>query len=194
MSEFRDRIKAAADTVGGLNKLAELIGMPRRTLGDQLAGKTEPRMSLLVDTARVTGYRIEWLATGSGEPLDSPMSLLARLTKGLSRNDDPLPSTAHQFEAPKIEHNASPNRATIDTGLLENLVVLVKSVHAEYGIKLPGTKATTEAAMLYNELSERVSDLKDRDEIEANLPLLRYHLKKRLDEAAAAPGTGKRQA
>lgn len=194
MSDFRDRIKAAADTVGGLNKLAELIGMPRRTLGDQLAGKTEPKMSLLVETARVTGYKIEWLATGNGHPVDSPMSLLTRLTKGLSRHDDPLPSTMPQFEAPEMASHLKPKRAPIDTDLLENLVMLVKSVHDEYGIKLPGTKATAEAATLYNELSKRVSDLKDRDEIEANLPLLRYQLKKRLDDAAAAPGTGKRQA
>lgn len=190
MSEFRDRIKEAADRVGGLNKLAELIGMPRRTLGDQLAGKTEPKMSLLVDTARVTGYRIEWLATGNGAPTESPKTLVTRLMEGLSRQDHPLPGESSRLEAAEPSAHMSP----IDTGLLERLLVLVKSVHDEHGIKLPGTKATAEAAALYNDLLMRVSDLKDRDEIEANLPLLRYQLKKRLHDAAAAPGTGKRRA
>lgn len=66
MSDFRERIKEAADSIGGLNKLAEMIGIPRRTLGDQLAEKTEPKMSLVTGTSEVTGYSIAWLATGSG--------------------------------------------------------------------------------------------------------------------------------
>ncbi|WP_435657913.1 helix-turn-helix domain-containing protein [Brucella pituitosa] len=193
MSEFRDRVKEAADAVGGLNKLAELIGMPRRTLGDQLAGKTEPKMSLLVETARVTGFNIEWLATGNGpkSSQDRPMELLKRLTSGLSRN--PSLRAPESAKIPLTDHLVT-EANLIDPSLLENLVVLAKSVHDEFGIKLPVTKATAEAASLYNELSARVSNLKDRDEIEANLPFLRFQLKKRLEAASAAPGTGKRQA
>lgn len=82
----------------------------------------------------------------------------------------------------------------VDPTLLEKLARLVSSVYRDAGIKLPGERHTVEAASLYNELIVRVSDLGDPDEIEATLPQLRHQLKKRLAEAVASPGTGKRLA
>lgn len=66
-NSFRERIKIAADSVGGLNKLADLIGIPRRTLGDQIALKTEPKLFLIINIQKITGYSVQWLATGEGK-------------------------------------------------------------------------------------------------------------------------------
>ena len=67
MSSVGARIKVAAAKVGGLNKLAALIDIPRRTLGDKLAGRTELEVSLLVRIAEATGASVEWLATGNAK-------------------------------------------------------------------------------------------------------------------------------
>lgn len=91
-------------------------------------------------------------------------------------------------DAPK-----TPSRM-IDPALMEKLAKLASSVYREAGMKLPGERATVEAATLYNELIARVADMSDQDEIEATLPQLRHQLKKRLAEAAAQPGSGKRSA
>ena len=74
MSEVGARIKEAATKVGGLNKLAALIDMPRRTLGDKLSGRSEPELSLIVKVARVTNVRLEWLADNEG-PRDKQSDL-----------------------------------------------------------------------------------------------------------------------
>lgn len=83
---------------------------------------------------------------------------------------------------------------TIDPLLLETLAKLASAVYRDAGIKLPGERATVEAADLYNQLVARVANIGDADEVEATLPQLRHLLKKRLSEAAAEPGAGKRSA
>lgn len=83
---------------------------------------------------------------------------------------------------------------TINPDVLEKLARLVTLIYREAGIKLPGEQSTVEAGILYNDLIARVSDLSDMDEVEATLPQLRHQLKKRLAEAVAEPGTGKREA
>ncbi|WP_156460145.1 helix-turn-helix domain-containing protein [Mesorhizobium sp. Root157] len=84
--------------------------------------------------------------------------------------------------------------ASVDPDLLEKLARLAKSVHQEMGMTLPGDRATNEAGNLYNDLVAKVSDLSDKEMIEATLPQLRLALMRRLKAAAAAPGTGKRSA
>lgn len=158
MSDFRDRVKEAAEEVGGLNRLADLIAVPRRTLGDQIAEKTEPKMHLLVAIARETKYSIGWLATGDG---------------------------------PKREGRKN---ASLDASLMERLAQLATITHRDVGLTLPGERATFEASNLYNDLAGRVQDITDKEEVELAIPLVLHQLKKRLVEAVAAPGTGKRSA
>lgn len=146
-----------------------LIGISKSTIAFYERGERTPDASVLDSYRARFGVNLNWLISGDGEMFEQSAPHLA------------------------ADHIRSAT-GLIDAALLENLVTLTKEVHDQFGIKLPGTKATAEAAELYNELSTRVADLKDRDEIEANLPLLRYQLKKRLQEAAASPGTGKRQA
>lgn len=75
METVGDRVKEAANIVGGLNSLAKAIDMPRRTLGDQISGKFEVKLTLIVEVARVTGYSIRWLATGDGPRLSDGTKL-----------------------------------------------------------------------------------------------------------------------
>lgn len=60
-----ERIKAAADQVGGLDHLApQLTDISRRTLSDWANDKTEPRASSLVEIADITGVSLLWLLNG----------------------------------------------------------------------------------------------------------------------------------
>ncbi|TCM84818.1 helix-turn-helix domain-containing protein [Rhodovulum steppense] len=68
-SGLGQRIRAAADHIGGLNVLAErLSGVSRRTLSDWVSDKTEPRASSLVEICEVTGADLSWLVTGEPQP------------------------------------------------------------------------------------------------------------------------------
>lgn len=67
-SEIGLRIKEAASSIGGLNKLSEVVGIARRTLGDQLV-KDEQKLSFLLQVSKSTGYDLQWLATGEGQKL-----------------------------------------------------------------------------------------------------------------------------
>ena len=68
MNTLGARIKVAADKVGGLDVLAQLIpDMSRRSLSDYVNDKTDPRASLVVRIAAETGTDAGWLLSGEGE-------------------------------------------------------------------------------------------------------------------------------
>ncbi|MFB2553379.1 S24 family peptidase [Ciceribacter sp. sgz301302] len=69
MSGLGARIKSAADLIGGLNKLADALSVPRRTLGNWVDGSTEPKASAIVAIANATGSSVVWVLTGNGEML-----------------------------------------------------------------------------------------------------------------------------
>lgn len=71
MVSFGDRVRVAAESVGGLNALAERIGMPRRTLGDQISSKGDPKLSFLAAVSGATGKPIAWLAGEMDEAPDT---------------------------------------------------------------------------------------------------------------------------
>ncbi|MBB4955362.1 hypothetical protein H4S14_003486 [Agrobacterium vitis] len=158
MDEIGERIKEAAEKVGGLNQLSQLIGIPRRTLGNQITGKGT-KASLLVDVSKVTGVSIHWLATGEGQK---------------------------EFELQaKIE---------VDAELMERLHDRVASIFHDVGQKPPQRRIAREAANLYNELAKVVQDMSDAEMVDAALPMVTLEFKRKLDRAAAEPGTGKRSA
>ena len=67
MNGLGQRIRIAADRVGGLDALAPMLtGVSRRTLTDWVSDKTEPRASSLAEICNVTGAKIDWLVTGEG--------------------------------------------------------------------------------------------------------------------------------
>ncbi|MDM9647712.1 helix-turn-helix transcriptional regulator [Rhizobium sp. S163] len=82
----------------------------------------------------------------------------------------------------------------VDTKLLDRLAGIVTSVHRQAGIRIPAEKVAVEAGGLYNDLVNKVDDIRDQDEVAAMLPWIENRLRKRLDEATNEPGTGKRSA
>lgn len=86
------------------------------------------------------------------------------------------------------------NSAEIQADIIRTLARLAERIHKEAGIKLRPEDITVEATTLYNDLCKRVDDLTDQEEVEATLPQLELRLKKKVRDAAAAPGTGKRLA
>lgn len=57
-----DRIKEAAEVLGGMNSLSSVTRIPRRTLGAWVAGETEPRLSGIVEISKHTGKSVNWLS------------------------------------------------------------------------------------------------------------------------------------
>ena len=69
METVGQRIKYAAEKVGGLEALAAATGIKRTTMFYYARDKTEPKVSALVEIAKATGTSIEWLAVGNGDVL-----------------------------------------------------------------------------------------------------------------------------
>lgn len=66
METVGERIKWAADRIGGLDRLAEqLPDVKRRTLTDYVSGKSEPRVSFLRDLSLITQVDPGWLVVGN---------------------------------------------------------------------------------------------------------------------------------
>lgn len=82
----------------------------------------------------------------------------------------------------------------INPSIFRQVGRLVAKVHQEEGVRLPPDAALDEQADAYNALITRAEDAADPAELEALLPWLEARLRKRLQTAAAAPGTGKRPA
>lgn len=85
-----ERIKAAADEVGGLDHLApKLTGISRRTLSDWANDKTEPRASSLVEISEITGVSLIWLLNGGTArfPSKEPGGSVRIVTSPASRDN-----------------------------------------------------------------------------------------------------------
>jgi transcriptional regulator GlxA family with amidase domain len=89
---------------------------------------------------------------------------------------------------------APPPVRAIDPALFRQVGRLVARVHKQEGVKLPPDAVLDEQAEAYNALITRAEDPADPAELEALLPWLEARLRKRLQTAAAEPGTGKRPA
>lgn len=63
---FRDRLKIAAGRAGGVDELAKAAGIARRTFGNYLSGRNEPKRPQLLAIARASGVSVSWLASGDG--------------------------------------------------------------------------------------------------------------------------------
>jgi transcriptional regulator with XRE-family HTH domain len=67
---FAERLALAIAHFGGnAAQLARKTGISRRSIGNYLAGDTQPSYTKVVLIAEVTGVNLEWLATGKGEML-----------------------------------------------------------------------------------------------------------------------------
>lgn len=85
-------------------------------------------------------------------------------------------------------------KQAFDIVLLQRIGDEVQATLIELKQKAPTRAVTAEAGRLYNELLQMVSDIRDEELVEAVLPVIRARFKKRLQQAAADPGSGKRSA
>lgn len=63
---LQERLKVAAQLVGGPDALSKLAEIPRSTFANYLSGRNDPKTGALVAIARAAGVSIGWLATGEG--------------------------------------------------------------------------------------------------------------------------------
>lgn len=84
--------------------------------------------------------------------------------------------------------------AIIDPDLLLDIKEVVLRVHKDAGITLHQRDADLKAISSYNQYMADDTDLSDGEEIRIWLQLLEKRLKREVDAARAAPGTGKREA
>lgn len=213
MDTLGERIKIAADEVGGLNRLANAIGVPRRTLGNWLSG-TNPKPDALRKIAEATDTSLDWLVSGYGTPYDERLHrTLWRISPGNEGNKthEELYAESSEFFRKGMERAQSelsgdfgppdfmlPKEHVdevepIDPWVLERLYIAVEGVYREIGQSVTGNAIAREAAKLFNTLSKRVNLPNSTEQIvEAVIPILVNDLKSEL--LAAKPGTGKRSA
>ncbi len=98
-----------------------------------------------------------------------------------------------QFQSPTDAADTA-TRPNPDPDLLERLANVAATMLRDANVTLPPTSLTAEATIMFNDLATRVSDVSDPDEIAAAMPLVEYNLKRRLKDATANPGAGKRGA
>jgi|GEM_PF-4610486 len=65
-NSLKGRIRKCAELAGSGHALAQLSGIPRRTLETYLSGHAEPKASRLQAIADATGVTSDWLLCGSG--------------------------------------------------------------------------------------------------------------------------------
>lgn len=117
-------------------------------------------------------------------------SVLAAYRKALGVNVGWLVTgQGEMFEEPSL---APAPRDQVDIVLLQRLGDTVQAVFVECKQTAPARAITEETGRLYNELLRMVPDIRDRDIVDAVIPVLRQRFKERI--AHAEPGTGKRSA
>ncbi|WP_097176415.1 helix-turn-helix domain-containing protein [Stappia indica] len=154
----------------------------RKALGDQDRADFAARLGLNKST--LANYE-----RGEAEPPASALSAYARLGVSLewlvSGEGEMF---ANPPKAPLLEARR------IEPALFRQVGRLVARIHKEEGVRLPPDAALDEQAEAYNALMARAEDPSDAAELESLLPWLESRLRKKLQAAAAEPGTGKRQA
>lgn len=82
MEGLGERIRAAAERIGGLEALSErLTDVSRRTLTDWASDKTEPRASSIAEICELTGATYAWLLAGEGEAFFTPNTVIQTLSQ-----------------------------------------------------------------------------------------------------------------
>jgi len=114
METLGERIRKASDRVGGLNKLAKLVDVPRRTLGNWLTG-ANPKPEALRKIAEVTGVDARWLLTGEGGMLETSPKVTTKPAPAQSQTDasDEIPEDANGASVIPFQRQDSPKPPTI---------------------------------------------------------------------------------
>lgn len=157
-------------------EIADRIGLSVKGWAKNELDKAIPSGDTLLRLEAI-GYNPGWILSG----------------RGAKKMDTVLAQHEADLE-PQGDKQAKTPFNAFDDWTMRRIAAIVTSIHHEQNVPISPENVAVEAALLYNELAARASDLADRDEVEATLPQLRYLLKKRLEEANVEPGTGKHSA
>ena len=149
-----------------LGEFAEMLGVSAGALGNYVRGDREPSFEFLVQVGRVTGADMNWLVMGEDEGSDG---------EGGGRTQT---TAAYR----------------LDPVILSRVSRMVAAAYKDAGVRLPSEALVREVGAIYNEMLDRVGDPSDTAEMQALLPWAKARLSRRLAEAVAKPGTGKRSA
>ncbi|MFD1792113.1 helix-turn-helix domain-containing protein [Ochrobactrum teleogrylli] len=167
-SDIGKRVLEVREKLGLSQKeAAEKLGVSIRSWQGMERGENIPNGETLLKFLAL-GYNPGWVLTGMGQQRSD-------------RTDEYL----------KADHIKP---LQINESVLNNLVVLTHEEHTALNIKLRPADEFREATRLYNELLRLADDPDDEAELEAAIPVIRIRLRKRLADAVANPGTGKRLA
>lgn len=150
-------------------ELARELGLSLRGWQALEANKNVPSGETLLKIASL-GYSPTWILSG-----DEP--------KFLARGQ-------------QTDHLAEQQRATADASIKAAVEIgaLIVKVYADEKITLPPSLYPAEIKRIFTVVLPRVSDPSDPEEWRSLMPWAENWLRKDLREAAAAPGTGKREA
>jgi len=148
-------------------EIADQLGISLRAWQKMERDEGTPSGETLLLFMKV-GVNPGWVLTGLGPKVAS----------------DPDPSIA--------DGDAVERASGVDVVLLQRLGDTVQAVFIECKQTAPARAITEETGRLYNELLRMVPDIRDRDIVDAVIPVLRQRFKERI--AHAEPGTGKRSA
>lgn len=161
-----NRLRQLAKKVGGPDALARKSGIPRRTLGNYLSGRNEPKLSALIALARTGRVSLDWLATGEGQMEQAAETRTAQLT-------------------------AEPRQKGTDGRLLGRLYEAIQRVHREEGSHLPMAALAEIAAAKHDQIVEAEDDPEERLRM---VKLVEVMVREELRAAATAPHESKQRA
>lgn len=170
MSNIGDRIKEAADALGGIAQLSTKTGIPKRTLYGYVSGPAEPTAGQIAAIRAATGLSLQWLVLGEEPKVDAPAD-----RDDLSAQD------------------GKPQLHLIEIKAFEDIGRRVRTVYEKAGAKLPPDALAAEIAHRYNLFVAERPNLEDSEEVELRLRLLEKGIERDIQKAQAEPGSGKRE-
>ncbi|UNF45560.1 helix-turn-helix domain-containing protein [Bartonella krasnovii] len=133
------------------------IGISIQGLGNYERGDRIPDAIILSSYGKKFGVNLNWLVTGHGEMF----------------------SDRAKAKAAGLKPQAIP------AGLMKKLGYLAYTTYYDANITLSPEDVAELAAELYGKLQELIENLNDMEEVEATLPLLKLHLKRKIEAEKA---------
>lgn len=160
------RLRELRRVLGDLDRdfMADKLGVSKTTLGNYEKGESEPTVSVLNSYYVNFSVNIFWIVTGEGEMFMSDQ------TSELSR------------ETPELRRKAE---------AFHDIKQLIKKIHEGNELNLPSKRLDDMAIKALNAIDNDGVELADVNEVAAWLVLLGKRLQREINEARAAPGSGK---
>ncbi|WP_039761104.1 helix-turn-helix domain-containing protein [Bartonella queenslandensis] len=154
-TELAKRFRKVRQALGFIERkqFAEYIGISAGSIGTYETGISEPTASALSKYQEICGVSLDWLVTGNGEMF----------------------SDMAKAKAAGLKPQAIP------VGLMKKLGHLAYTTYHDAKIDTPAEDIAELAAELYGKLQELIQNLNDMEAVEATMPLLKLHLKRKIE-------------